>query len=224
MARNFCRLSYPAVGISNYDTNDSLSLPVTISAKTWNTASIQKSYQTTLSKTAFFALESLGTWTTFSVTSNSPLRNAIQIEAICANGFTGVAAQEISPNNVLVDNGLQWMGTGSIISSAKFGNSEGYGMTLDVSIGSDATKALTSFQWEATPNCSSLRIGEKRNTNIRVFGKKWNGVSFDTVCTSLPCDLNNIKSGYYVLKIESNAGAFPAKNNYPGGIIGAYCR
>ena len=213
-----------AVGISNYDTNDSLSLPVTISAKTWSAASIQKSYQTILSKTAFFALKSLGTWTTFSVTSNSPLRKSIQIEAVCADGFTGVAAQEISPNHVLVDNELQWMGTGSIISSAKLGDSQGYGMTLDISIGSDTTKALTSFQWHATSNCSSLRIGEKHNENINVFGKSWNGTSFKKVCNSLPCDLNNIESGYYVLKIESNAGTFPAQNNYPGGVIGAYCR
>ena len=41
---------------------------------------------------------------------------------------------------------------------------------------------------------------------------------------TLPCDISVDSANYYVLKLESSAGAFPTNDNFPGGIVGAVCR
>ena len=205
------------------------SIPVTISTKPWYASSIQKSYQTTLSTDNFFILNSLDEWTTFSVTSSSPLSDSVWIGAICADGHGSITSQELNPNDVRVDAGARWMGTGSIISTVRQGESSGYGASKDVSIGSDKNSALTSFQWRVSSSCSSLRVGDGLNANARVSVKSWRDTSFNQVCSTLPCNLeadsDDIENErYYVLKIESNAATFPFETNLPGGRIEASCQ
>jgi hypothetical protein len=198
---------------------------MTLSAKTWSSPTIKETYQATISENNLFSLNSLGEWTTFSITSKSPITDPIRIDAICADGFTGISSQPLNPTAVKVDGGATWMGTGSILSSkAQQGDANGYGVSQDVSIGSGASNALTSFQWYASQSCSTLRIGDGINANVTVSGKVWNEASFKQDCTPLPCDITVDSANYYVLKLESNAGAFPSNDNSPGGIVEAACR
>ena len=202
--------------------NSDSSLPVIISAKTWKSPSIEKKYKATISENNFFSLGSLGKWTTFSLTSTLPITKPIRIDAKCADA-TNVSSQQVKTSDVVVDSGAKWMGTGSIISQAQQGDVNGYGVLKDVSIGSQNTTALTSFQWYASPSCSKLTIGEGTNINATISKKLWDEASFSQVCTTLPCNINGVSGKYYVVKIESNAGTFPISDGNLGGMISAVC-
>ena len=189
--------------------NSSSPLPITLSAKTWNSSSIKETYEATISKNNSFSLNTLGKWTTFSVTSISPISHPIKINARCSNRTTSVSFSKLTPNAVKVDNGAIWMGTGSIISTVEQGDVNGYGVSKDISIGSKTAKALTSFQWFASPSCSSIKVFAKVKVNATVSKKIWNEASFSKSCNTLPCKIDGNSGSYYILKIESNASIYP---------------
>ena len=200
------------------DLTSSRSVEVVIKVKMWSDRLIRRAFKTTLSSNPV-SLKRAGKWTTFAITSTRSIPSKTWITAECRrsnNTFHNGSTQSVNTDLVDVTNGYYWAGTGSIISQANRG---GFGVGYDVAATFSTKKSLTSFQWLSTPSCSKLGVsdGSSAYHGASVFIKVWNGREFSKVCSSLPCSISK-PTGYYVIKIKSNA------NEFNGETIGAYCK
>lgn len=186
-------------------------LPVSIRLKKWNDHLTKTAFETTLSSNPI-SINSEGLWTTFAVTSQEPLSEAIKIKAACRTSdesySTGVKK---NIDKDLVDVGLDyyWTGTGSLISRAE--SRVGFGVSKDYAVTFSKNKSLTSFQWFSSSSCNSVIVRDAsdpfgiKSASVQV--KEWDNRAFVNQCTSLPCSINNKSPGWYVIKIKSQIGS-----------------
>lgn len=209
------------------ESNERLEPPlaVEIKSKGWNSQTIQSAYKTQISNTTSqpLRLTKQDSWTTIAVTSSQPVDKKIWVTARCeepGDRLPGPTRTTIEKTPVALSRGANWMGTGSLISTASRSADGGaYGVVQDLAIGSDNSKAVTSLQWLSSEQCKSLKLEDgnapEASRNIKVSMKLWNDAVFtQQACNSLPCDISayadNTTYNYYVLKVESNAGILPS--------------
>lgn len=191
---------------------------VIIKSKFWEDHFTENSFKTTLSNTPI-SFNKSGSWTTFAITSIDSIPSETRVTAKCQkpnDTFHNGSRTPMDPDFVDVTYNYYWTGTGSIISQA---NRTGYGVRYDIAATFQTKKSLTSFQWYSSDSCNRLGLsdGTSANHNASVSIKPWDFKKFEQVCSSLPCDI--IKpSGYYVIKIKSNA------NEFSGQTVKAECK
>ena len=197
-------------------------LAVEIKSKGWNSQTIQSAYKTQISNTASqpLRLTKQDEWTTIAVTSSQPVDKKIWVTAACeaaGDRLPGLTRTTIEKTPVTLSGGANWMGTGSIISTARRSADGGaYGVVQDLAIGSDDSKAVTSLQWLSSEGCENLILEDgstqEASRNVKVSMKLWSDAKFTQheACNSLPCGISpNESYHFYVLKIESEARSLP---------------
>lgn len=191
---------------------------VVIKSKGWSQHSTQRAFKTILSNSPV-SFKKSADWTTFAITSDNSISEKVSITAYCKkpnDTFHQGSTETVAADLVDVTSGYYWTGTGSIISQA---NRTGFGVNLDVAATFKSKKSLTSFQWYASPGCTTLKIsdGSSSHHSASVSTKRWNAKEFEHLCSSLPCRVSR-PIGYHVIKVKSEA------NEFNGGTIKAECK
>lgn len=203
-------------------TSDQL-IDVVIQSKGWADHLTEKSISGSISKYSSISLakSSNSTWTTFAVTSKSPISFANNISATCKTTSSPLSTGTSITNNLVdVTYDYFWTGTGSLISGLMSSDS-GVGVDNDIAVTFSTKKSLTSFQWLSSDSCQNIELsGSNYNSDADVQVKIWNqpNDSYQYRCSYFPCTVWGVQNNaYHVIKIKSDAGAV-------GGRINARCK
>jgi len=204
---------------SNYD------IEIFVKQKASRKHFTQKAFKVNLIAGEFISLNKVdnnSNWTTLAITSTRSINKDVYISAFCREpqvNFNEGERETISNYLVNVTDNYYWTDTGSLISKAN--NRIGNGVNKDIAVTFSRYNSLTSFQWYSSLSCQKLHISDYYNNNIKatVSIKPWNldNSFFKKKCENLPCTINHIGYGYFIIKVVSDAGVIP------NGILYAKC-
>jgi len=192
---------------------------VVVRSKPWSEHLTQTAYQSTLP----VSLEGDGKWNTVAITSVLPVitvpEKIVEVYAYCKPESESKKGRktEVSKDLVGFDFDYYWTGNGSVISHA----GTGFGKDKDLAVTFHSHKSLTVFQWYTEESsCRRLKLSDNSGQMVGLYGehngvnfKKWNDKSWSPkICDSLPCTLEAPDSGYYIVKIKSEANALLSGN------------
>jgi hypothetical protein len=204
------------------DSNSNNNLDVSVYTKAWNSNTNNSSYNMTLPIT----IEKVDNWNTILISSREPLKDKLNIKAICSSSKTykSTTATNINQPKVESHGKYVWAGNSSIIRRDNSTlNTQEDGIYRDVAISSRVDKGLTYFQWQPASNCLSLKLkagqypensdGERvevNGINMKSWASTWNSKNETNYCNgNLPCTIQapNGANGYYIIKVKTNANA-----------------
>lgn len=207
---------------SNYD------IEILVKQKASRKHFIQKAFKFYLTAGEFISLnkaDNNSNWTTLAISSTHPIDKDVYISAFCREPQIhfneGKRKTIISNDLVNVTDNHYWAGTGSLISKAN--NRTGNGVNEDIVVTFPKHNSLTSFQWYSSLSCQKLRISDYYNTNSKIKAtvsiKSWNldNSFFKKKCENLPCTINHVGYGYFIIKVVTDAGVIR------NGILYAKC-
>jgi hypothetical protein len=203
---------------------------VIVKSKNWNSTNVQDAFRIDLTRKKNFELaKTLGNdWTTFSITSQKPVKDDTAIYVTCQfPHYSLLKGKRVyisnDPTTIHATNKTQytWTGTGSVISKAK--KRDIFGITKDYAIKSDQNTSVVSFQWYAQKSCKNLQItipNASVYTKVKkIAWKVWNEKEWHDTCYEIPCTIHADQNNYYVIKVVTEpsqatiGSSFEAKCN-----------
>jgi len=172
-------------------------------------------------------------WFNIVVTSQNPISKNFTIGARCVSSYTDVYKEFVRPTPEFIDvtGNYIWTGTGSLISYITDENYDrGLGLNKDYVIAmrySDTLdkKVFASLQWYVGDNCKRITIEalcvvdkKLQSCNDKfvldeIRYKPWyedNTKWVDSNCSSLPCEVAPLATGYFIIKVKGSINHAPS--------------